>query len=349
MKKFTTSLLLLSCLCACTRFSANDQSLMTNAATNLYAEPDGASQVVAAIQTGDLLTDGQKTGSAEAVIERSGHVIRSPWIWITTNKGQSGWAPATFFTPEKGDATHWLNQKRLSCYFGEAVAHQCDALSQQFEKVATQEETALWLRATQRLHDSMMQHLQQRPERVSETQAAHFRWLGEVFKTHVFQVLNNGRTPWVFLDYRTLQAQVQRSAGIQDDVFIELAFHVFPQDSIESAFPAWKFQLDDERSASRLGEGRHLELLAQMDKAASVCPLFMPEIEAWKNSLIKDILGENTSYWQPASRALDELKTIESRQFTCLNEADMQVIRQRIRDFETPEASGIKADLRSGM
>jgi hypothetical protein len=175
-----------------------------------------------------------------------------------------------------------------------------------------------------------------------------FSWLAEVLSGFIFQKVAEGTQPYLFADYLFWQQKALKTSGLQDDLFIQTCLAAFPTDSIESFYPAWTFQLSDYEAASQLGTGVHLKMLQQIEKAMQAGPLFQPELMAFKEAALEDILGKNSVFWQPKELILKELNQIFNTQLSCLNDRDLMALQARLTMFENPEATGVRVNLRGG-
>ena len=164
----------------------------------------------------------------------------------------------------------------------------------------------------------------------------------------VFQWVSDGTQPYLFADYLYWLPIASKTNGLQDDAFIQTCLVAFPADSIESFFPAWKFQLSDSEAASQLGMGVHLKMLRQIESALNTGPLFQPELMTLKEAVLDDILNHKSVYWQSKGLILKELNQILAANLTILDERDRTALQARRTMFENPEASGVMVNLRGG-
>lgn len=119
-------------------------------------------------------------------------------------------------------------------------------------------------------------------------------------------------------------------------------------DSVESSSPVWMLEVDDHTGCSLLGKGQHLKGLRNLELAATGQSPFLPEIRRWKDCILDCILGKNVSFWQPASECAAETRAILSDNFSLLNTRDRLALETRLQDFENPEKSGLRFNLRTG-
>jgi hypothetical protein len=133
-----------------------------------------------------------------------------------------------------------------------------------------------------------------------------------------------------------------------DDVFFQTMVAFYPTDSIESFYPVWTIQTDENDGCSQLGLGNHHAMLKHIDDALNNCPEFEPELIKAKNLLLEDILGKDVCYWQIEKKILTELNLILENNYKCLMPRDVMALKARKQMFENPQANGIRVNLRAG-
>ncbi len=329
----------------CTSKKTSDNQLIVKAPkVSLRAEPSEKSREIALLKAGQGLVDLGEVSSFESVIAVGEVVYQTPWVKVQTTDNQTGWVLGWALKPEPGQQD-WLLQKRLNCYFGKDLSWRRNSLLLVASKLETPEQFAKVWRESGLLRDTFFQLLASRPENGFPVQ---FNWLSDVLPGFLLQKIGESEQPWLFIDFSFWQKQAQQTTGTQDDVFLQYCLAAFPQDSIESFFPVWKFQLSFSESASQLGTGQHLKMLQELDRAFLNAPLFAPELEAFKSQLMEDIFGKNIRYWQSRDRILVELAQILAEPPKCLNEKDLEALNIRKKMFEDPEGNGIIVNMRSG-
>jgi len=340
-KFFWIVLFLLSCK---NEKSLNGQLMVDYAQTILRSDPSEKSKEIIKLIKGQSLVDLGEVGPSESLIAQGAEVFQTPWIKVQTMDDQTGWVQAWTLKPtyDQGD---WLLQKRLICYFGKTLEMRRNVLLQNFTNVKTEEQFAKVWRESCVLRDTFLQLQAKRPERGIQMQ---FNWLGTALPGFIFQKDGMGEQPKLFADFKIWQQKALKTKGLQDDAFIQTYLLAFPKDSIESFFPAWKFQITETESASQLGVGEHLKILHQIDQALVSGLLFKSLLEALKEQLLEDIYEKNIHYWQPKEKILKEITQILADPLTCLDSRERESLNIRRKMFEDPEGSGIVVNLRSG-
>lgn len=341
-------LILLPALFLVTCREAENQLIVVPEQLALRDTAGQKSKEILILQKGEKVEDLGAVSSFETVVQLQGGTLQSPWIKVKTNSGQQGWVLASLLLPAEAEYALWLEDKRLICYFGHSLAQRRANWLAAANALTTEADVAAHYREAMLLRDTFMAVLLRRAEPNETTVPLDYSWMLPVLPGFIAQKVAGYINPYLFADYHYWMQVGRQSTGEQDDLFFETCTNIFPLDSIESFFPAWKFQLDDVSSASQLGAGAHLNILSHMEKNLASGDLFKPEILRWKENILADIAGKDMVYWQPAEKILAELQKINEAAFSCLEARDQMVVQTRLGMFEDPAANGIRVNLRSG-
>lgn len=346
MQHFAWKILTLTLLLTYCKNAANSegQGIVTVKPVSLREEPTEKSRELALLEAGEALVDLGETSTSESQIMVGGQVYQTPWIKVGTPDKQTGWVLAWALKPV-GHQPDWLLQKRIDCYFGKSIAARRNLLMQSFEKAETAEAMFGAWRTTTALRDTVLLLLDQRPEGDVKLQ---YSWLKELLPGFIFQKSETGSRSLLFANFEIWQEKALKTKGIADDAFFETCFMAFPNDHIESFYPAWKFQLSEIESASQLGAGIHLKMLQKIDLALEAGSLFAPSLESFKDQLLEDIFDKGVSYWQSQDKILAELDQIIADAPKCLNPQELESLTIRQKMFQDPVGNDIKVNLRSG-
>ena len=300
------------------------------------------------IQKGEKVEDLGAVSNFETIIELQGGILQSPWIKVQTSAEQQGWVLAALLLPVDEERVQWLENKRFICYFGNALTQRRRNWLATTGTLASDAQVATHYREAIALRDTFMSVLSHRAEPNETTTQLDYTWMQNILPGFIAQKVPARNSPYLFVDFNYWIQIAKQSSGNQDDLFFETCTNIFPHDNIESFFPAWKFQLDDLRSASQLGSGAHLEVFSAIDKNLADSDLFSTELMRWKESVLADIAGKDVGYWQPVEKILAELQKIEESKFSCLEARDQMVLQARLTAFGDPDANGIRVNMRSG-
>jgi len=306
------------------------------------------SKEILILKKGEHLEDLGEVSHFETVLQLQGGILQSPWIKVKTSSGQQGWVMASLLLPAEEEYASWLETKRLICYFGKSLTQRRANWMDAASLLTTDADLAAHYREAVVLRDTFMSVMLRRAEPNETTMPLDYAWLHHILPGFIAQKVTTYINPYLFVDYQHWIQLARQSTGDQDDLFFETCTSIFPLDSIESFFPAWKFQLDDASSASQLGSGAHLNILTRLEKNLATGDLFKPEILHWKEGILADIAGKDIGYWQPTEKILAELQKIIEAEYSCLEARDQMVLHTRVGMFEDPAANGIRVNMRSG-
>lgn len=299
------------------------------------------------LKKGEKVEDLGLVSNFETIIALQGGMLQSPWIKVSS-KNRQGWALAALFIPVDEERAQWLENKRMICYFGNALTQRRARWLASAETLQTEGQVADHYREAVALRDTFMSVLADRAEPSQNATPLDFSWLQTILPGFIAQKVVGRDHPYLFANFTYWLQMAGKSTGDSDDLFFGTCAGIFPLDSIESFFPSWKFQIDDLSAASQLGSGAHLKALAEIDKNLAINGLFKNEMLRWKENLLTDIAGKDIVYWQPVEKILAELKKIEESNFSCLEARDQMVLQTRLKAFEDPAANGIRVNVRSG-
>lgn len=317
---------------------------VTAPAAALLEKPSPGSRVVADLSVQEGLTDLGEVSSFESSLGTGPTETTMPWIKVETRQGQKGWVWMGWVSLVQGDSAAWVQNKRLLCYIGKDVYNQYNRL----QELQDQSTPAEHFHHAMQLRDSMVYVLHHRPEAGKTTSSANWVWLTEAMPGFVLQRIDQGSRPYLFTDYKYWFQQALKTPENTDDLFFETMFAMFPADSIESFFPVWTIQTDENAGCSQLGLGNHISMLKRFDEALTTCPEFEPELIKAKNLLLEDVLGKDVCYWQTEKKILTELNLIIENNFKCLTSRDVLALKARKPMFENTQANGIRVNLRAG-
>lgn len=325
--------------------SLENQIIVSVEQASLRAEPSEKSQEIVLLRKGQYLTDLGEVSQSESQTAVGGHVYQTPWIKVQTAGNQTGWVLPWALRPFERQQD-WLLQKRLVCYFGKNLAIRRNELLRQFEDLGADERVSDVWRESDLLRDTFLSILSRRPE--TGGPQPQFEWLNEVLPGFLYQKMGEGSRPYLFADFIFWQQKALETKGIQDDAFFQTCLAAFPNDSIESFFPVWKFQLSDVESASQLGTGQHLKMFQQIDQSMTLGSLFATPLEILKEQILEDIFEKDVRYWQSGEKILAEIGQILAAPPKCLHARELEALAIRQKMFEEPVKNGVVVNLRSG-
>ncbi len=319
-------------------------------ATALRELPSEKSAELDQLPIGTRLRDAGQVSDFLASVSLRDTLRQEPWMKVQMPGGRTGWVFAGALRPpsvEPAQLRAWVLDKRFQALFGPALAQRWRAWSG-LPAPVTDTAFSVQLREGLSLRDTLNLLIGRVLTRDAASALPDLYWLGELSPYFVVQQVANGSSYTLFSDFRAVARTAAHTTGRQDDLYSQLGFTAYPADSIESALPVWVFPLSTEESCSNLGQGQHLRLLRAIDAAQRSGDLFRPEMQEMKDRILNDILDKSRDYWQPKEKILQELAAILREQPRCLNDRDILALEARQNMFATPEANGIRVNVRTG-
>jgi hypothetical protein len=328
------------------------QLVVGDHAMELRDTSDEQGRPIGNLKPGESVTDLGPVSHSVSHIQFGGISTDAPWIRIRTTDGQTGWAYAAGLKPVQGDPGKWLSDKTLQSFLGLRRVGQIRKWVAGQDSISDSNRFIRQFRAGHALRDSILETLRHRPEAGKNNSKSAYWWLTDLLPGFVFQWIGEGAQPYLFADYRYWNQAAQKTASKTDDQFTSVFLACFPRDSIESFFPVWTIQTGDNTGSSQLGTGQHLSILKKIDLFyGNSMPdrlLYLPDLEALKERLLDDTMGQSTTYWQPADKIQNELKQILQANLKCLTDNDRTALVKRFALFAHPAQYGIRLNLRGG-
>lgn len=317
----------------------------------LRETPGEKGAILATLPKDALLEDmGEVSDFTTRVILR-GIAYDEPWIKVKTADGKTGWvyAGGLNFSPDQSSkTTEILLQKRALALFGQPLLTRMRQHQRDFAAIRTDQDFARLYTQSRGLRDTLERILYDKIQVNDRLNLPDMFWLSSLLPGFQPQAVAEGTAYALFFDYRRWLPLARRSAGVQDDLFVEIQISAFPEDSIEYYFPAWQIQTWDYGGSSLLGKGIHKSMLDKIAAQLKGGSLFEAPLTEMKNRIIEDITSAETSFWQPAAEAISELDTILAADYKVLTPNDKIALSTRRKQLEDPKKHNLQVNLRAG-
>ncbi len=317
----------------------------------LRETPGEKSAIVATLPKGAVLDDLGEVSDFTTRVTLRGITYDEPWIKVKTSTGQEGWVYGgglNFDAGRSSKTADALLQKRAESILGQDMVKRLRTHQRAFAAIRTEQDFARVLQESMGLRDSLVKVLEKRIRPGSAEQLPDMFWIGTLFTGYQPQVVAEGTAYYLFCDYRQWAAPARRTGGPQDDLFLDLQFTAFPEDSIEYFFPAWKIQTWDYGGSSLLGKGVHKTAIDKINAQSAPDGLFEPLLLEMKADVVNDITAAETSFWYSAEEALKELDAIIAANYKVLTQQDMVALSTRRKQLEDPKKHSIEVNMRKG-
>lgn len=317
--------------------------------TSLREAPGEKTAELRALPAGERLRPTGPVSNFVTPLRLGDTLLQAPWVQVETAEKQTGWVFAAALRPTEGDTASWYLQQQMSCFFGPGLTSRRNQWYEQRQAGSdTEAGFARDYREAMALRDTLMRRLAARAEPNEAGFQPDFYWLNQALPDFIFQLVAEGTQPFLFANYKAWQDKALKTNGEQDDRFVAACLIAFAADSVESFYPAWMLQTWDYGGSSQLGAGQHIKMLRAIDAALATGDLLKPELLAFKDEVLNDILDKDASFWQPAEKAAEELDQILTGKLHCLTGRDQLALTERRKAFDDPAANGLHTNLRAG-
>ena len=313
----------------------------------LREAPGNEASPIQGLEPGERVLSLGEQSTVTTHLEIGGRLYDEPWLLVQSENGAQGWVYALAFQDSLNTGEGFPPGARLHALFGQALAQRIAIYEEAFEQAHTAEMVAQAMAIGRALRDTLVQVLALRA--LENDQRESLFWLKEAIPAFVPHLMEDGRTYYLFMDYRPYLSLARTSEGAADDAFLELCLMAYPEDSIEYFYPVWKFESNEKEVHSLLGRGLHFQFLEKLDKLLLYRDLYGEEIGQFREQLLNDIAGAGVTYWESREKALTELKRIQQANFQVIGEDGQQALEARRRQFEDPGKYGIRFNYKSGI
>ncbi|MCO6480061.1 MAG: SH3 domain-containing protein [Phaeodactylibacter sp.] len=311
----------------------------------LREEPGPEGRAIRGLQPGGRARSLGEQSAFTTRLELGGRAYEEPWLLVQMEDGTEGWVYTLAFLDSLYSGLP--PEVRLRSLFGAPLAERLALYREAFRQAHTAEAVAQVMSMGRNLRDSLVEVLALRA--LESNGRENLFWLKEAIPAMTPYLTEDGRTFFLFMDYRPFLPLARTSEGAADDAFLELCLMAFPEDSIEHFYPAWVFQAGEKQAHSLLGRGRHFRILEKLDKLLVHKDLFGEEIGRFRQQLLNDITGADVTYWESKEKASAELDSILNAGFEVLGAEGREALEARRRQFEEPEKYGIRFSYRTGI
>ncbi len=225
----------------------------------------------------------------------------------------------------------------LTKYFG---ALEIDLIRQykiNYESLADEIDFYTFYRNANTLRRTLVKTLNRHAsERVANNQPLlSFKWFEELAKGYQVYIVNEERSYAIHFDYSDLEEHAQLTEGLHDDEFINLLELAY--DSL-SHINKWTIQTRKDSYCSKLGSGKHYDILKQANVVLEHSKVFYKEIHKIQIEVINDILFA-ANYCNTPDAAMEEIERI-------INEVEfkgkeVELLNVRLKQLKAPEEFNI--------
>ena len=308
-------------------------------------------EVIASLPENTIVKYKGETSMHSTIVKMRGMQMNARWILVKIEDGKEGWLYGGGLKPkttDKIEATKIIDDIQLDGLFEKEIVAQIKEYGKQWNNIKTSSDFAETYLLGEEVQKKINETLGKKVEIEDPSLLMDMGWLERNMLGYQNSLAAEATQFYLFQDYKLMYQKAKQSEGTEDDNFIEFQFQINAFDSIEHFYKSWFFQTWDYGGHSLLGQGKHLGFLSEMNAILLKSKLFKKPILEIKNMLLKDIIDEHISYWEPKDKILDELGNIINANFVLLSKTDLIGLKNRKKMFEQPIENKIEINKRAG-
>ena len=308
-------------------------------------------EVIASLPENTVVKYKGETSMHTTQVKMRGLQMNARWILVKTEDGKEGWLYGGGVKPkttDKIEATQIIDNIQLDGLFEQDVVLKIKDYNKQWDGIQSSTDFAKTFLFGEEVQEAINETLSNKVDIEDPSTLMDMGWLERSMPGYQNSLAAEATQFYLFQDYKLMNHKATQSEGTEDDDFIELQFKVNAYDSIEHFYKSWFFQTWDYGGHSLLGQGKHLELLSEMNAILLKSKLFEKPVLKIKNGLLKDIIDEHISYWESKDKILNELGNIINANFVLLSKTDLIGLKNRKKMFEKPIENKIEINKRAG-
>lgn len=300
----------------------------------LRASPGMEGKVIAVLQKNSTIYDQGRVSDFVTFVQLYNQEYFEPWMEVKTEEGTSGWifACKDFFdlsTIPGIDSLYFL-EKRFQAYFGTQLFNELITLN---EWVGQVNEEADFIKTYTKFVEFKKQLSQQLY--INTNTFKDLFWIAELIPGIVPQRIEAPPGFSFFTDYRYWGEKALATDSKYDDDFIDICYHIYPEDSIEYDFPGWVIQVDHYKSHSLLGRKIHIDVLEQIEALSmagkdNYKALLSPFIKL----ILNDLTQLDNTYWEERTKIEQELKLILGADFSFFTAQEKSAITNKLKEIQ---------------
>lgn len=307
---------------------------------------------VSLLQSGTILETTGNISPQKSEITIRGVKRNEPWIEVKTSDGKIGWVFGGGVKVEGNTDTpvaQILRKERLASLFGEVKTRQILQYRTDYKKASNPKDFEnVYIRGTI-LRDSLSRIIPEKIQILDHEKLPELSWLDDALPGYTLGIVAEGTTYYPFQDYDKMAQKAEATTGDEDNRFIELLRKIFDGKE-ESFYPVWFMQTWDYGGNSLLGQGKHLEMLEEMDGFVQSTPLFKDPILKLKKRLLDDILDNpEKQYQESADNIIKEIDAIILKDLSIISDTEKTKLENKKMAFLNPEESGLTLDMGKGF
>jgi hypothetical protein len=249
---------------------------------------------------------------------------RAAWIYARPDI----WAPVLAVNPLR-----WQAENRIQALLGSDQLKNYRSYREVWAQAQAGKPAPLLVQAF-RTARSLRHDLEQALAAVSDQPLSSQDW--ETLLPGFLCQLDDGNRPRWWVNYRQWLALARQLEDTEATALFSIYCQVYPQDSIEYFYPAWRIAESRQLQHSLLGRGIHTRLLRELAPMQAFRTVAGIEASELYEQVLEDILLTEQTYWEAPERIVAELDSL-----LLLDDLPLSTsLRNRLEDHRRSFAAG---------
>ena len=318
----------------------------------LYEQAGGKGRVLKELKKGAQLEDLYEESDFLSKIEIQNQSFELPWIKVKTKDDTFGWiypCPLQLKAINGLTLGDILRERLLRSLIGVSQWEELQRYNNAFAEADELMAVLDVYKSGRVLRDKMVSSIEKKLFQRQEDELINLFWLKEEFPGFVPQLVAEGTSYYLFIDYNAFLSFSGVSEERIDDDYFAFAASIYPDDGVEYFYPIWTMQTWDYGGHSLLGRGIHFNVLGKISSLLAEDSPFQSELLEIKSKLFEDITGTEVTYWESKENIQKEVTQIIENFAAYFSETELSILKSRLDQFNEPEVYEIQMNLQAGL
>lgn len=318
----------------------------------LYEQAGGKGRVLKELKKGEQLEDLYEESDFLSKIEIQNQSFELPWIKVKTADDTFGWiypCPLQIKAINGLTMGDILRERLLRSLIGVSQWEELQRYNNAFAEADELMAVLDVYKSGRVLRDKMVSSIEKKLFQRQEDELINLFWLKEEFPGFVPQLVAEGTSYYLFIDYNAFLSFSAVSEERIDDDYFAFAASIYPDDGVEYFYPIWTMQTWDYGGHSLLGRGIHFNVLGKISSLLAEDSPFQSELLEIKSKLFEDITGTEVTYWESKENIQKEVTQIIENFAAYFSETELSILKSRMDQFNEPEVYEIQMNLQAGL
>ena len=318
----------------------------------LYEQAGGKGRVLKELSKGEQLEDLYEESDFLSKMEIQNQSFELPWIKVKAADDTFGWiypCPLQLKSLNGLTIDSILRERLLRSLIGVSQWEELQNYNNAFAEADELMAVLDVYKSGKALRDKMLASIEKNLLLRQEDELINLFWLKEEFPAFIPQLVAEGTSYYLFVDYNAFLSLAVVSEEYIDDDYFAFAASIYPDDGVEYFYPIWTMQTWDYGGHSLLGRGIHLNVLGKIGSLLADDSPFQSELLEIKSKLFEDITKTEVTYWESKEQIQKEIAQIIENFNAYFSEIELSILKSRLDQFNEPEVYEIQLNMQAGL